>query len=335
MNMTDFMMRPATPPPQRRTLSADSVAIVIAAMNAEETITRAVASALAQPEAEQVIVVDDGSSDDTQGAAMAADDGSDRLEVIRLDKNRGPAGARNRALQSVRCRWYTMLDADDFLDEGRIGRLLAAGGGRYDIIADDLWLVEEGNECGPRQRMWGQSDTDERAPLTLELFISENVPQPHRKRRELGFLKPLIRVSSMKRLELAYDETMRLSEDYDLYCRLLAARVPALLIGPTGYVAVRRNTSLSARHDHNDLAAFYACAKDHENLPGLSRRERKAMRALRKSISKRYRWAWLIHALKSFDLKQAFSAMMTSPDIQLHLVSKSCALASEKLLKRG
>ena len=48
------------------------VCVIIAAKNAEATIARAVASALAEPESAEVVVIDDGSSDETEAAMNAA-----------------------------------------------------------------------------------------------------------------------------------------------------------------------------------------------------------------------------------------------------------------------
>ena len=71
-------------------------------------------SALAEPEAFDVIVVDDASTDDTLSQACEADDGSGRLKLIPCASNGGPAAARNRALQESRAEWISILDADDF-----------------------------------------------------------------------------------------------------------------------------------------------------------------------------------------------------------------------------
>ncbi len=291
-------------------------------MNAEDTIGRAVRSALAQPEAVQVIVIDDGSNDATATAAMAADDGSGRLEVLSLPQNRGPSAARNIALERVTAEWFTILDSDDFMDEDRLSRMLAAGKDEHDFIADDLWVVQEGEEDGLRSVLWDKNDPSVRKSMTLEYFIRSNMPHPERPRRELGFIKPLIRMSTLRRLDLSYDETMRLNEDFDLYCRLLADGIPALLTEPMGYVAVRRSDSLSARHDHNALRALYKCALDLQKLPGLSRSETDALEEYRAMTSRRYRWPWLIHALKTRKIKEVVSCFSTSPDVILHLLGK-------------
>ena len=57
----------------------ETVCVIIAAKNAEETIGRAVRSALSEPETAEVIVIDDGSDDRTMAEAASADDGTGRL----------------------------------------------------------------------------------------------------------------------------------------------------------------------------------------------------------------------------------------------------------------
>ena len=102
------------------------VTVVIAAWRASGTIGRAVASALAQPEAAEVVVVDDASNDDgaTLAAARAADDGTGRLIVLELEKNAGPSTARNTALRASKAEWVAVLDSDDFMQPGRLAKLL-------------------------------------------------------------------------------------------------------------------------------------------------------------------------------------------------------------------
>ena len=78
------------------------VDVLIAARDRADTIERAVQSALAQEEVRTVIVVDDGSTDDTAARAMrCAPDGS-RLIVKRFSSSAGPSAARNVAMDDFR-----------------------------------------------------------------------------------------------------------------------------------------------------------------------------------------------------------------------------------------
>ncbi|RVT96747.1 glycosyltransferase family 2 protein [Rhodovarius crocodyli] len=87
--------------------------VVIPAFQAEATVAVAVRSALLQTEPRlEVILVDDGSSDDTVGRAMAAAGEDRRLTVLR-QANAGVAAARNAGLRLARGEYIAFLDADD------------------------------------------------------------------------------------------------------------------------------------------------------------------------------------------------------------------------------
>ena len=118
----------------------ETVCVIIAAKNAEETIGRAVRSALAEPEVAEVVVVDDGSGDRTMAAAGAADDGSGRLDIVRFPANRGPSAARNHAISHSRAPLIAILDADDFFFPGRFRPMLACRD--WDFIADNIAFME-------------------------------------------------------------------------------------------------------------------------------------------------------------------------------------------------
>jgi glycosyltransferase involved in cell wall biosynthesis len=88
------------------------VTVLIPAYNAARTIERALASVWRQnyPEIE-IIVVDDGSNDDT--AIRVQNIASANLRLIRLDHNRGECGAMNAGLEAPRTDYIAFLDADD------------------------------------------------------------------------------------------------------------------------------------------------------------------------------------------------------------------------------
>ena len=247
------MAAPATHARQR------DVTVVIAAWRAAATIGRAVASALAQPETAEVIVVDDASGDNgaTLAAARAADDGTGRLILLQQPANAGPAAARNVALKASKAAWIAVLDSDDFLEPGRLGKLMALKDSGYDLIADDLLQTPEGQPVSAGKPLWFR---DDQTPIDISFgfFIDSNITKASRLRRELGFLKPLMRRSFLERHSLAYNETMRLGEDYDLYARALSLGARMRLIPWTGYVSVMRGNSLSLNHNRTDLAALEA-----------------------------------------------------------------------------
>jgi glycosyltransferase involved in cell wall biosynthesis len=103
-----------------------SVSVVIAVRDSERTIQRALRGALAQTTPpDEVIVVDDGSVDETKQRALEV--ANDRTFVID-GEHRGASAARNRAIARASGAWIAFLDGDDYwkpefleLARGRIG----------------------------------------------------------------------------------------------------------------------------------------------------------------------------------------------------------------------
>ena len=87
-----------------------AISVVIPAYNRAHMLESAVASAWSQSPASptEVIVVDDGSDDDT--AAVAERLGA---TVIRHPRNLGLAAARNTGVEAATCHWVALLDSDD------------------------------------------------------------------------------------------------------------------------------------------------------------------------------------------------------------------------------
>lgn len=233
-----------------------TIAVIIAARDAGATIARSIRSALSEPEVSQVIVVDDGSDDDTAAVALRQDDGSGRLLVGRLDINRGPSAARNHALTLATAEHIAILDADDILVPGRFARLVAVPD--WDMIADNILFVADGTDLDALVL----PEVDAR-PRTLDTaaFVDGCVARRSRTRSQLGFLKPVIRRDLLIRAALRYDESVRLGEDFILYVELLRRGARFVLIDDIGYIAVERGNSLSANHRTDDLAALLAAER--------------------------------------------------------------------------
>jgi glycosyltransferase involved in cell wall biosynthesis len=97
------------------------VTVGITCYNAQDTIARAVASALAQawPRLE-VLVVDDRSSDRSCEVVERLAAADARLRVIRHAENRGPGAARQTLLENARGEYLAFFDDDDESDPARV-----------------------------------------------------------------------------------------------------------------------------------------------------------------------------------------------------------------------
>ncbi|MGK9339523.1 glycosyltransferase family 2 protein [Sinorhizobium meliloti] len=229
------------------------VCIIIAAKNAADTIARAVASALAEPEASEVVVVDDGSSDNTAAVASAADDGTGRLAIIRFEANRGPSAARNHAISISQSPLLALLDADDFFLPGRLRQLLSEDA--WDLIADNIAFIDAGRAASAVAEV--EQFTPSPRLIDLAGFVEGNISRRGARRGEIGFLKPIMRRAFLDEHGLRYDETLRLGEDYNLYARALAKGARYKVIKSCGYAAVVRGNSLSGSHRTTDLKRLY------------------------------------------------------------------------------
>lgn len=127
------------------------VSVVIPTWNRAALVERAVASVLAQTRpAAEVIVVDDGSSDDTR-ARLAA-----RFPTVRCltTAHRGVSAARNAGIAAARGRWIAFLDSDDaWLPPKLEGQLTALAGAPDHRIChcDEIW-IRDGRRVNPRRR---------------------------------------------------------------------------------------------------------------------------------------------------------------------------------------
>ncbi|CAG9235302.1 Glycosyl transferase family A [Paraburkholderia tropica] len=101
------------------------ISVIIPCFNGAATLARALDSCLAQPEATQILVVDDGSSDASASIVRVYALRDARVRLLQMPGNGGPARARNWAALNANAPLIAFLDADD---EYLPGALAAAGG---------------------------------------------------------------------------------------------------------------------------------------------------------------------------------------------------------------
>ncbi|HKT14075.1 MAG TPA: glycosyltransferase [Allosphingosinicella sp.] len=94
-----------------------AVSIVIPAYNAEAFVGEAIQSVLNQGDNIELIVVDDGSVDNT---AMEAERFGEAIRLVRLGGNQGIPNALNTGLELASGAIVGFLDADDVWPEGRL-----------------------------------------------------------------------------------------------------------------------------------------------------------------------------------------------------------------------
>ena len=90
------------------------VSIVTPCYNAEKFIAETIKSVQEQTYAYwEMIIVDDNSIDDSVSIIKKIQKNDDRIKLIELKENKGPAIARNRAIKEAQGNYIAFLDSDD------------------------------------------------------------------------------------------------------------------------------------------------------------------------------------------------------------------------------
>jgi len=101
------------------------VSIITPSHNASKFICESIDSVLAQTYQDwEMIIVDDCSSDDSVEKIRSFTKQDERIKLIELEKNGGPAKARNRAIEESQGDFIAFLDADDLWRADKLERQL-------------------------------------------------------------------------------------------------------------------------------------------------------------------------------------------------------------------
>ena len=263
-------------------MNSPDVSFVIAAFDAVTTIEATIASALAQEDVNvEVVVIDDDSNDETASlvATLAAQDS--RIVLLRQTRNAGPSAARNRGLKAARGAWIGILDSDDLLEPGRSRKLIElATRSASDMVADNVMRFLDLNPdvawpLLPRRAGDRTFDVDIASYLRGNLMTNGDT--------NLGYLKPLFSRAFLQSHNMAYDESLRIGEDFNLVLRALNAGAKFTITTEPFYLYRIRSGSLSRSLRASDLEGLLV-ANDNVLTDRLSEREvHAAAKAYRRS----------------------------------------------------
>jgi hypothetical protein len=191
---------------------APSFSVVIAAYNSAGTIAEAIDSVLAQTAAPaQLIVCDDGSTDDTEAAVGRY---GDRVTYLKKERG-GVATARNAALEIATEDFFAVLDADDVYEPERLEALteLALARPDLDILCTDVVFERNGEMLGRFTPGCPFEVVNQKAAILDRCFC----------------IAPAVRRETLKAVG-GFDESLRTASDWECAIRLIHSGAVAGLV---------------------------------------------------------------------------------------------------------
>jgi glycosyltransferase involved in cell wall biosynthesis len=197
------------------------VTVIIPTRNRWSLLRRALHTALWQEDVDlEVVVVDDGSTDDTPERLAHIDD--PRVRIVRHPRSKGLSAARNAAIREAGSPWLAFLDDDDLWAPRKLRLQLDASGGDIVLVSSGTVFVDAAGHV-LHQRSPGRHMSDPEAQL-----LSWNV---------IGGPSGVIARTTLVREVGGFDEHLSMLEDWDLWLRLSStggfAGVPDLLVAYT------------------------------------------------------------------------------------------------------
>jgi glycosyltransferase involved in cell wall biosynthesis len=212
------------------TVDGMTVAVIIPTFNHARFLGEAIESVRAQTRpADEIIVVDDGSTDNAEVVVAQFPD----VRLIRTE-NRGPSAARNTGLWNCKADYVIFLDADDRLLPTALeaGLVCAAAHPDCAFFYGGLHRVSEDGTL---------LSSHIYKPLNGDAYL-----EFLRRNQVSGIMSVLFRRDCLLAVN-GFDETLRRAEDYDSYLRI--ARKYRIVTYPD-FVAEYRKHSYNASNDH-------------------------------------------------------------------------------------
>jgi len=239
-------------------MNVPDVSVIVPCYNAARWLPAALDSALDQHGATaEVVVIDDGSTDDSRTTAERY---AARGVRIVAQRHRGAGAARNRGLAETRGRWIQFLDADDLLGTNKLSLQCAAlRTAPAQAVASCAW-----------GRFRGGRSPDTAAFLDLEVF-RDYLPAWEflRQQARTGcMMHPAAWLLPRTLVESAggWDESFTLNDDGEYFARILsrATEIRFVSVARTFYRS-HASGSLSRRHHAEALRSLYRAALGLEN----------------------------------------------------------------------
>ena len=247
--MTNTSAAPAAGAP-----ASPQVSVIIPAFNSGPYIGDALDSMRAQTVADiEMIVIDDGSSDDTLAVARAHAAADPRVRVIARGAPSGrPSVARNEGMRAARGRYIALLDADDTSTPTRLACAIDAmrhTGARF-VFTDMQRRYQDTGALAPQGTLAAAAFTSATASYLTRVSDTLYLCSPKFPAFLLTYIAVNTPTVTFERTLLAdeptwFDESMVRFEDVDFWFRL-AEHTPFAYIAAVQTIVRKHSRSITA-----------------------------------------------------------------------------------------
>lgn len=126
-------------------MDLDKVSVIVPSYNRENTIKSCISSIQEQTyKNTEIIVVDDGSSDNTKNIINELIETDQRIILLSLDCNEGAQSARNYGIRKATGKWIAFLDSDDeWIKDSLEKRLALINKEGTDAVYSDCFILRD------------------------------------------------------------------------------------------------------------------------------------------------------------------------------------------------
>ncbi len=105
-------------------MTKPSISIILVTYNREHYLKRSLESVLCQTFIDfELILINNGSTDGTRDICSQYAEKDNRIKLVNIEKNNGAAQGRNAGLDAASCEYVTIVDDDDYCEEGMLEHL--------------------------------------------------------------------------------------------------------------------------------------------------------------------------------------------------------------------
>lgn len=231
------------------------ISVILASKNGSKWIDRAIASVLAQTEKDiELVIISDGSTDDTAARAENWRRKDGRVRVISLPASIGPGRARDRAIRDARGDLIAIIDDDDvWISKDKLARQKEYLVGHPDCVLAGAAETELVSENGENIKTYSlpQQDKDIRG-----MFLIRNC-----------FMTSTVMFKKDAYLKTGGFSDMYLAEDYDLWLRMGLVGTLANLAGIEVAYTVRASSASKKRQLEMYRAILDIVKRNRKNYP--------------------------------------------------------------------